>query len=457
MEKGSALGRRGFLAGSLGAATTAALASCSSSIHSGVAMGGDGVTATAKPGSSSIGSVKGTLTFAFWGANDGEKKGFAYVKAAFEKAHPGAHVEFKISPYDGFYSGIDRGVQAGSAPDVFRVEYTTIGKYSSQGVLMDMTPYFTQREIDAFQPTAWGAVSHNGSAYGVPHQFDTSCIAYSKEAFASAGITSVPDSLQDAWTWEEFSKVATTLRKSLPADKYPFAYDWTQAGAMRWSSFLYQAGGRLLTPDLKKSALPSAPAVRAMDFTKSFFDKKWVPANNTVKTSLYADNFFLSHNVAMAFVGNFLVPDLVDPSKGYKGGHWGATYLPRDKAAAAELGGNAIVVLESSKNKELAAAFCRFIVQEDMMKYFCEQATELPTLRSIASKDLKYAGRPDVVEVCAQQATTIDSTVVTESTVPIYAQISTVLQDQLELGFHDQSSDKTLREIAGGINRALGI
>lgn len=194
-----------------------------------------------------------------------------------------------------------------------------------------------------------------------------------------------------------------------------------------------------------------------MDFTKSFFTKRWVPANNTVKTSLYADNFFLSQDVPMCFIGNFLVPDLADPKKGYKGGEWAATYLPQDQDAASELGGNAIVVRQGAKNKELAVAFCKFLVREDMMKYFCEQATELPTLKSLAPSELKFVQRPDVVRVCANQGTTISKTVVQESTVPIYAQISTVLQDQLELGFHGQDTDTTLKGISEGINRALGV
>ena len=66
--------------------------------------------------------------------------------------------------------------------------------------------------------------------------------------FATAGITSVPDALADAWTWDEFATVATKLRSSLPAKKFPFAYDWTQAGAFRWLSWHYQAGGTAARP-----------------------------------------------------------------------------------------------------------------------------------------------------------------------------------------------------------------
>lgn len=443
------LSRRTLLTGSIGAAALLALAACAPTTSNTSSFGG------AAGSKSKIGTVKGTLTFAFWGGSDGETAGFTYAKKKFEAANPGTTIVLKILPYSGFFSSIDRGITSGTAPDIFRVDYTTIGKYSAKGVLLDMTPYFSASESAAFLPALWEAVKYKGSAYGVPHQTDTTAVVYNKAAFVTAGITSVPDKLSDAWSWDEFSDVATKLRKTLPDSKYPFAYDWTAAGAYRWSSFLYQAGGSLLTPDLKKAAIPSAAATKAMDYTKSFFDKKWVPANNTIKTTVYSDNFFLNQTVPMTFIGDFLIPELADPRDGYKGGEWGTTFMPRDKGAASDLGGNAIVARKNTKNPELAAAFLKFLVSEDAMKYFCEQAIELPTLTSLANSTLDYVTRPDSVKVFTEQASTITNTVVKESTVSSFASINTVLQDQLELAFHGQSSESTIAAISSGITSAL--
>ena len=464
------LNRRNFLAGSAGAATMLGLAACSSvhsdstdspttSSSSAAAPAGSSTSSAAAGASgapSSSAPVKGEISFSFWGGSTGETKGFTYVKEKFEAANPGTTINLKVVPYDGFFAGIDRGIQAGNAPDVFRVDYTTIGKYSGKGVLLDVSPYFDATEIDAFLPALWEGIKYKGVPYGVPHQTDTTCVVYSKSAFATAGITSVPTTLADAWSWDEFSAVATKLRASLPAKKFPFAYDWTQAGAFRWLSWLYQAGGTLLSPDLTKVAIPSAPATLAMDYTKSFFTNKWVPDSATIKTSQYSDNFFLSQIVPMSFVGDFLVPELADPKSGYKGGDWGATFMPQNKAAASDLGGNAIVARKDTKNPELAAAFLKFLVSEDMMKYFCEQAIELPTLKTLASANLNYVSRPDVVKICAEQASTISDTIVKESTVGSFADINTVLQDQLELAFHGKSSGDSISAIAAGVTKALG-
>ncbi len=445
------LSRRGLLGGTLGAGALLGTAACAGPRPGSAATAG----ASAGAKASSTGPVSGTLSFAFWGGSAGETKGFTYLKEKFEAANPGAKVELKIVPYDGFFAGIDRGLQAGNAPDVFRVDYTNIGKYSSKGVLLDVTPYFSDAEVGEFLPAFWNAVKYDGRAYGVPHQTDTTAIVYDRQALASIGVTSVPDRLESAWTWEEFGEVATKLRASLPADKFPFAYAWTRAGAFRWLSWLYQAGGTLLTDDLRAAAIPSAPATKALDFTKSFFEQRWVPASNTIKGSRYPDEFFIAKTVPMAFVGDFLVPTLADPKSGFKG-DWAVTYMPRDAGAASDLGGNALVANAETKNPDLAAAFLKFAASEDAMKYFCEQAIELPTRGSLASADLQYATRPELVKLWAQQATTVTERVVKESTVPAFNTINTVLQDQLEAAFTaGQPTDQTLQKIADGVNAAV--
>lgn len=448
------LSRRNFISGATGALALG-LSACSN-VHSGSGDKGSGAHETGTPGAkASIGKVTGTLTFAFWGGSNGETKGFTYVKEKFEAENPGAKVEFQVAPYDGFFSGIDRGLEAGNAPDLFRVDYTNIGKYSAKSSLLDLTEYFTKDETSAFLPAMWDAVQYNGIPYGVPHQTDVTAIIYDVDVFKAAGISSVPTKLEDAWTWDEFADVAKKLRAHLPAGKFPFAYDWTKAGAYRWFSWLYQSGGSIMNADHSKAALNSDAGKKALDFTRSFFTNKWVPDSNTIKGSKYSDDYFMSGIVPMTFVGDFLIPSIADPKTGYKG-NWGVTFMPRDKGAATDLGGNAIVATKATKNPELAAAFLKFLVREDMMKYFCEQATELPTLKSLANSDLNYTVKPEAVKIFAKQATTLSETNTKEVSDPAFNRINTVLQDQLESAFTSQTpTSDVLSALESSINKEL--
>ena len=105
---------------------------------------------------------------------------------------------------------------------------TNLGKYSSKGTLLEMTPYFTDAEVHEFLPALWDATKYQGRVYGVPHQTDTTAIVYDKDVVKGAGITSVPHTLDNAWTWEEFGQVATKLRANLSATACP---SWTCSSA----------------------------------------------------------------------------------------------------------------------------------------------------------------------------------------------------------------------------------
>jgi len=138
------------------------------------------------------------------------------------------------------FTKIDAQLQAGNAPDIFRVPYHTFGSYAGRGQLLDLTSSFSAGVKERFTPAAWAAVQNDGKAYGVPHNTDTSVILYNKALLKTAGITS-PTSLKDAWTWEEFTDIAALLREGLPDDKYPFAYNWQGNGVTRWLSWLFEA------------------------------------------------------------------------------------------------------------------------------------------------------------------------------------------------------------------------
>ncbi len=119
------------------------------------------------------------------------------------------------------FTNIDAQIQAGNPPDVFRVPYYTLGSYAGRGQLLDLSKHVPSGFGDRFTPTAWAAVQGNGKPYGVPHHTDTSVILYDKAALAAAGVTSVPTTADQAWTWDELTAVAQRLRKSLPQRQVP--------------------------------------------------------------------------------------------------------------------------------------------------------------------------------------------------------------------------------------------
>ncbi|WP_246852681.1 sugar ABC transporter substrate-binding protein [Naasia sp. SYSU D00948] len=393
---------------------------------------------------------EGSLTFTTW-ASEAEQAAFESLIEDFEAANEGTDVKLNVVPYEQMFTNIDAQLSSGEAPDVWRVDYGNLGVYSSQEQLLDLSEYFSDDEIDAFVPAMWEAVSYDGVPYGVPHQTDVSALMVNVPLLAQAGITDIPTSLEDAWTWEEFADVATKLRAALPAEQFPFAYNWQLGGTPRWLSWLFQAGGALLEEDGTTPAIDSPEGAKALDFTKSFFANNWVPPTSSVKSSTYADSLFVEGTTAMAFVGSFLVPDVENLADF----EWAVTPMPVDERGATDLGGNALVATADTDQPELAAEFLKFMVEAENMTAFCAATNELPTRVDIAPDSIEFTVRPDVMPVFVEQATTLEPSDVKQLTSPYLAEIAVALQDQLELAFvGGQSTEETLANISAAAAEA---
>ncbi|WP_049562076.1 ABC transporter substrate-binding protein [Nonomuraea sp. SBT364] len=426
------LNRRQFLRTAIGTAAASSLAACGGSPSTG-------------------GASADTLTFSVWGS-DAELGSFNAVARAFEKQNAGITVKVEQLPYQQMRSTLDARLQSGQGPDLFRVTYNDIGIYSSQGVLQDLSSAIGSQS-SAFDDALWAGVQFEGKPYGVPHHTDTTAVLYNKEHFAKAGIKEVPATLEEAWTWEQFLEVAEKLKAANPGGA-AFGVNWQQFGAFRWFNWLWQAGGTALGADGKTPALDSPQAREALALTKSFYDKGLMPKNMLVKTNNSPDLVFPSGKISMAFVGDFLLPDLSTRVTDFE---FGATFLPRGAGGAAtDLGGNAVAVTTQSKNPDAAAAFAVFLASADNMKQFCEKTTVLPARKDLADRHLDYAVRPDLMPVFQQQATTMPPDLVKLVTLPGFAGVNDALVQHLEAYFAGgQSPDDTIAGLTTALKKAV--
>ncbi len=438
MSPSSAWSRRHFLSALGAGAGTAlgagALAGCSSSSGS----GSDG----------SSGDSGDALTFTLWGGDE-EIAAFQAVADAF-KAQEGVEVVLDNQPYAQILASVDSRLQSGNPPDLFRVSYIDIGQYTSVGVLADISSALPSGYADAFTPALWSAVlDPDGKPVGVPHHTDCSALVYNAPAFAKAGVTA-PTTLDAAWTWDDFTAAMTEV-KGANGGTFPVAVNWQAAGAYRWLSFLAQAGGSVFGDDGKTVTIDSDAGTKALTFAKSLYTQGLQDPTFLVQAANYPDESFPTGRPLSIYTGDFNLPSLASTVTDFD---FGATFLPRDVAAATDLGGNAVVVTADGKDPDNAAKFAAFLADAANMKSFCEATTVLPTRTDVT--DLTYATRPDLMPVFVQQATTIPKGLVTASTSTTFSQINAALQQQLEGCFSGSTSvPDTLSALQAAIEKAV--
>ena len=386
------------------------------------------------------------LRLSTWG-EPVELEAFRRVIRRYETLHRGIKIDLQIISYN-VRNQVDMLIAAGLGPDLVRVQYLEVGRYSPSGALIDLTKYIPPHLGSEFTEQTWTAVQFQGRPHALPHHTDTSAILYNRGAFKRIGIEP-PQTLSESWHWDEFTDVARTLQRN--GFDYGFAMNWTMGGAFRWLNFLYQHGGTLLTGDHRRPAIPSELASETLEWTRSFFTSHLVPASDSAQSAEQVENLFSTGVVGMYFdVGPQALQEL---SYNFQ---YGATFLPRDKTFAAELGGNAIGVSRDCKHPDIAADFALFLTNEENMRDFVTAALFLPVRRSLVANPPVYPKRPDEMRVHLEQATTVPLELARTVTLPEFHRIGKALGDELDLTFTGgQSLDITQNRLSEAIARAL--
>ena len=124
--------------------------------------------------------------------------------ARFQELYPNVTVEGLEIEYDpAAFTALIAGNQL---PTLFRTYFTEPPKFIEQGVIADLTPYFTEAGIDGvFNPKVLDVISAGGAVYGIPRDDYALGLAYNIELLAAAGYDAPPA------TWEELAEMATAL------------------------------------------------------------------------------------------------------------------------------------------------------------------------------------------------------------------------------------------------------
>jgi multiple sugar transport system substrate-binding protein len=205
-----------------------------------------------------------------------------------------------------YYDGLNTSFAAGDPPDIAVMHGSNLPDYTSRGLIQPIDSYLSDYGID---PTDWtaparGAVSDDGSVYGVAFDLHAILFHVNVDIFREAGLVDGDGNPILPTSREEFFAQAETIQEetgalylSTDASQFPF-------GVRLMFSLVWQQGSDLVSADGTEGTVDTPAAREAADFMVQMFEQGYADPNFNYTASQGA---FLSGDAAILFNGTWAV------------------------------------------------------------------------------------------------------------------------------------------------------
>ncbi len=363
---------------SIAAVTTAALllASCSS--------GGGGT--------SSAGDGTGDVEVWAHQGKDTEVAALQDAVANFNASQSDINVNLTLVP-EADYTTTIQSTPAGDLPDVLELDGPTLASFVFDAKVAPIDGYVSQDTIDNASGGNVNQGTVDGSLYALA-QFNSGLGLYANGAMLDAAGVSYPDSIEGAWTADEFLSALKTLAAANDSgyaldikENYGLGGEW---GTYAFSPLLQSAGGNLIADNKASGVIDGPESVSAMEAFQS-----WLPYVDPDED----DSALVDGRVAISWGGHWMYPGYSEAL----GDDLVVLPLPNMGTGTKSGAGSWTWGMGSNTGQGAAAgAFLDFLLNDENVKAMTTANGAPPATKSALATDALYsAGGP--LELWGQQ------------------------------------------------------
>ena len=272
----------------------------------------------------------------------------------FEKLNPGIKVNQVPFDYNDLEQKLTTSVAGGTLPDVIRSDIVWVPQYAKLGVfapLDELMPDFKQLSKVVY-PGSLATNYYKGHYYGLPLDTNTRVLMYNAQALASAGITSPP-------------KTFAQLQADAPALKAKGIDVFADSGTGGWNilPWIWSGGGSLTNSTYTRATgyLNSPKTVAAVNLLVGLYKAGAIPdliVGNQGATG--TEDGLATGKYATILDGPWMFPIF---QTAYPAFHLQTALVPAGPGGSISVvGGEDIVMTQSSKHKAAAEQFIRFML-----------------------------------------------------------------------------------------------
>ena len=302
----------------------------------------------------------------------------------FEAKNPNIKIENRIfGTPDQYLPALTAAVSGGDVPEIFAPHVRAI-TYGEQGISADLIKDLGSDFLKQFFPSTNQEYTKNGKQYAVGWEAQTFGIFYDPAAFAKAGVSGEPE------TWDDLIHVAAKVNAtgmssvSMSCDPGTSALDFflpliTQVtDDPTWYLKLDQLqSGYTYT---------SQPVVQALQLTDKLVKAKVFQPGTTGTSGDQASQLFYTGKAAMFFAGSWTPSGLIKNASPAFVKRYKIMPTPAIKSGArhwtADQAGAGWAVSETSKNKDAALTFLKYLYSTDVYSKLMNASNAMPSTQA---------------------------------------------------------------------------
>lgn len=282
--------------------------------------------------------------------------------------HCGVTYELETD-YGEYWDRLQVMFAAGEEFDILYVDTVRFPSFADQGFLapLDDAPAIRR---DEFIDTLVSAFTFKGTTYGIPRDSNTLALFYNRDLFAEAGL----EEPTDDWTWDDLAEAAQVITEyiGVPGFSVP-------AYASRFSIFVFQNGGRIMTEDFSDTLIDSGEAIEAGMFYTDARWEGWAIIPEDVGVS-WDGEAFGKGDVAMVLGWFGMIRDLSDQ---FPDLNYGAVHPPAGREEGNLVYATAYAVSDNSSAPQAALDAIACLTSEESQIEVMKSGVALPSRKSL--------------------------------------------------------------------------
>lgn len=323
---------------------------------------------------------KTTLTV-LWFNDANESDIFMATMADYQKSHPNVTIDMQVIPFNDYENKLRMMIAGGNPPDVVRLASAHVPLFANSLEPLSGKPVFDELAKGYFASSLSLGRDENGRIMAMPTEATANGMIVNKTYFKNANID--VDKLSQSWTWDQWVDAMKKVLKANPKAKYGITVDFS---THRFSTFLYEAGGRFLSNDGKSMNFNTPETLDALKFFKMLHDEGLAP-KSVWMGSENPQELFQSGLVACHVGGSWLINAY---NKNIKDFEWGTVRMPGRKINSSVPGGKFIGTFKNSPNKKEALDLIAAFSDKAHNEQYCRDTFNLSARKDA---NITYAAR----------------------------------------------------------------